>query len=203
MKHMNASLLAAVVSASLAFGAPAMAQERNTRDVARDAYEQVRDFQQGRQGELRRDDIRVAEKALNAGAGSIELARLAEERARDSSLRDFARDVRQHHQDANRELASLSRELNADRARPEELDRWAIKRLRAIDNDREFERAYAELAVARHQMAIDGLEMVANNDMYSRELRNFAQQQLGDIRQHLRVAQRIEQDVRQVAARDD
>jgi putative membrane protein len=211
MQKIYVPLIAAVMSGSLAFAASAQAQsegKHHDQRTSSQAYDERdrRGYQQqrvGQTGDLKRKDIKVAEKALNAGAGSIELARLAEERARSSDVRQFSRTVREHHREANQELASLSPELRAGQARPEQLDRWAIDRLNAIENDREFEQAYAELMVARHRMAIDGLEMVANDERYSSDLRSNAQQQLGALRQHLRVAQRLEQDVRQVAGSDN
>jgi putative membrane protein len=207
-------LIAALMSGSLAFASAAQAQTQTDRSKYHDQRTSAQDYDDrdrrsqaqyrvSQTGDLKRKDIKVAEKALNAGAGSIELARIAEERARNDDLRQFSRTVREHHREANQELAALSPELRAGQARPEQLDRWAIDRLNAIENDREFEQAYAELMVARHRMAIDGLEMVANDERYSSDLRNNAQQQLGALRQHLRIAQRLEQDVRQVAGSDD
>jgi putative membrane protein len=216
MQHnLYVPLIAAVMSGSLAFaGSPAQAQAQDDHGkyheqrTAAQAYDERdrRDHQAQQRvsqtGDLKRKDLKVAEKAMNASAGSIELARIAEERARNSEIRQFARTVREHHREANQELAALSPDLRAGQARPEQLDRWAIDRLNAIEDDREFEQAYAELMVARHRMAIEGLELVANDERYSRDLRNNAQQQLGALRQHLRVAQRLEQDVRQVAGSD-
>jgi predicted outer membrane protein len=209
-KRISVPLLAAVMSGSLVFAAQAQDEQTRHQDpriTSQTFDERDRRDHQGQQrvsqsGELTRKDLKVAEKAMNASAGSIELARIAEERARNNELRQFSRTVREHHREANQELASLSPDLRAGQARPEQLDRWAIDRLNAIENDREFEQAYAELMVARHRMAIDGLEMLANDERYSRELRDNAQQQLNALRQHLRVAQRLEQDVRQVAGSD-
>lgn len=212
MSRLDKAIMAALVSGALAVTAPVNAQrDDSATDIARDAYNEFRDFQQaradrddtrtGRQQTLGRQDLEVAEKALRASVGSIELARLAEDRARDAELREFARTVRQHHQAAARDIASLSPQLNARRAEPGELDQWAIDRLRNIDNDREFQEAYAELSVARHKMAIDGLQMVSESSRYNPELRDYADQQLDTLQQHLRTAQRIEEDV-QFAGQD-
>jgi putative membrane protein len=205
----GAPLTVALATAALLAAPSVQGQAQGTpqsRDVAREAVQHLRDFQQartGQRGEVDRNELHMLEKAMSANAGSIEIARLAEERARDRDIRSFAREERQLHQDANRELAGLSRELDANRARSGEQDRWILSQLRRIDNDREFERAYAELVVARHEDAIDAMEFMANDDRASAAVRDYSQRQLGDMRQHLRTAQRLERDVRPLAGRDD
>ena len=215
-------LIAAIVSASLAMaGASYAGPQDGKRDQYRSEHQEMsqkqmssknqyserhrddrsRSAQQGQW--LDRTDRKIAQKAMDINAGSIALSELAEDRARSERLQQFARNTVEDNRDANRRLASLSKNLRSGRADPTALDQWAIDRLRQIRDPQEFERAYTELMVARSQMKLDGLQLIANAEGTDRQLRRFAEQQIEDTRNRLHVAQRLEQDDGQFAATDD
>jgi putative membrane protein len=213
MQHkISTPLLAAIMSGSLAFAVSTASaaddyrtQQRGMQDTRADTRDFRADDRRTQRGvqQLTQQDRDFIDKALSMNAGTIELGRIAQQRTDDNDIRQLARTTQRNHREASQELASLSRDHRAEQARPTALDRWAIERLRKIEDDREFDAAYAQLIVARHRMAIEGLEMVSDDRRYSREVRNAAQEQLGALRQQLQLAQRVDQDVRQVAGFDN
>lgn len=180
-------------------------QQKQDRQHTR---QQVRDEQ--RRGErtqtagagLDRMERRIAQKEMNLNAGSIEIARVAEQRSDNEQLRDFARDVISENRKANQSLASLSQNLRVGRAEPTQIDQWAVDRLQSIRNPVEFQQAFTELMVARTQLKAELLSMIANNERIDPQLRQHAQRQVQDLRGQLQVAQQLQDDLGTVAGTD-
>jgi putative membrane protein len=152
--------------------------------------------------ELNRKDRKFVETALSANAAEIELGRLAEQRATSDQIRQLGQMMQQHHRSANEQLAALSPQHTAAEASPASKHQRKIQQLGDLDGEA-FDTAYTETLVEMHRNDIELFEQVAQSDDYSQPIRNYAQRTLGDLRQHLQVAQRLHEDPRSMVALDD
>jgi putative membrane protein len=206
---LHAAVFAALLSGSLAAHASSANGPPNEPPTERAAAQagQVQAYQAQRQtaqaGELNRKDRKFIDKALGANAAEIELGRLAERQAGSDEVREFGRTMQQHHRQAAEQLAALSPQHSVEAAEPERKQRKKIDQLAEITDPQAFDAAYTELMVEMHQQDIELFEDVADNDAYSPQVRQYAQDTLSGLRQHLQLAQRLDQRVGRVAGLDD
>ncbi len=130
------------------------------------------------------DDAEFAVKAANGGMAEVEMSELAENKATDPGVKDFARMMITDHSQANEELKALAAQKNiALPSSPDEDKREILTRLSARSG-KDFDKAYIREMVKDHEKDVklfeDGLLEVRDA-----ELRAFIEKTLPVLRKHL------------------
>ncbi|HKQ31370.1 MAG TPA: DUF4142 domain-containing protein [Burkholderiales bacterium] len=136
-------------------------------------------------------DRKFAADAAIAGMAEIELANLAQKKAKTESVRQFAEHLLTDHQQANEKLKALASQKNI--ALPKDLDaKHKVERdkLAALDGP-EFEKAYIEAMIKDHRKAVNDFQTAAKRTQ-DEDLKTFASETEPKLREHLEHAQKLQ-----------
>jgi putative membrane protein len=120
-----------------------------------------------------------------------ELGQLAEERATRSEVKDFARQLRQDHEQANEQLTRIADQTQV--TLPQEMDqqhRQTMDRMRGV-RGAQFDRQFLQHVVQEHQQKIQQYQQMQQQAQHP-EVRNYASNQLPKLQEHLRKAQELQ-----------
>jgi putative membrane protein len=132
--------------------------------------------------------------AAQGGLAEVALGRLAERRAQNSSVNDFAQRMVTDHSRANRELMRIASRRGYTVPQRTDADQRAMRmRLSRMSGDR-FDRAYARAMVRDHDTDVAMFRQYAR---YGRDpaLRSWASRTLQTLRDHQRHARRMAREV--------
>lgn len=136
--------------------------------------------------------------AAMANLTEVEIGRMAEQKAQNDDVKQYARRMVSDHSKNMDKLQTLARQMNVDL--PTQLDpqhRQMVDR-HAQKSGAEFDRAYIDMMVQDHQKVVskfDDQTDAATNE----QVRDYAASTLPKLREHLRDAQELDQ---QLASRD-
>jgi putative membrane protein len=128
------------------------------------------------------------------GLAEVEFGRLAQEKAQNPAVKNFARRMVEDHEAANEQLSSLAEAAGV--TPPKELDpehkamRGQLQKL----SGRQFDFAYMQGQVQDHQKTVQILEWELGSGQ-DPALKNFAAKPLPKIYDHLRMAQSVQADL--------
>jgi putative membrane protein len=120
----------------------------------------------------------------------IESSQLALERARSEQVRDFAQMMISDHTNVRAEMRMLTAQKDVELPKQMGKKNQAIVEELRQTSGRDFDRAYMQAQVTAHQEAINRYQAAAHN-ADDRDLKRLAQNTLPTLREHLRMAQRI------------
>ena len=126
--------------------------------------------------------LKGGERATGAAAGQ----------GGNDQVRDFAQRMVQDHTQADKQLKSVLKEANVKVKPPKKLDaqhRQLLQQLKSAKGD-QLARDYANIQVRAHQDAVTLFESYAQNGDNA-QLKQFAQQTLPTLQEHLRMAQQL------------
>jgi putative membrane protein len=136
-------------------------------------------------GALGRTDRSFIRDAAQAGLAEIAAGQLALQRTRNSAIREYAQHLVKDHQDANARLAQIaqSRGVGVPTAPSAKQQRTLhdLQRVSAHDFDKRFLRQMVD----DHQKAIDQFGHEVKGRHEDRDLKEFAQQTLPKLREHM------------------
>jgi putative membrane protein len=142
---------------------------------------------------VRTDSAFISE--VNASnAAEIRLARMADNRAQNEQVKDFAEKLVTDHTRMNTELATVSSRgglqvtANISPRHQEQVTR--LGRL----NGEEFDRAFMAAMVQNHQQGVSTFQ-TRGNSAQSAEVRQFVTRNLSTLQEHLTLAQRVSREV--------
>ena len=146
----------------------------------------------GRTGEGAQDFVRFA---MTANMAEIELGKLAQQRASNMQVKNFAQQMVEDHTKASAELkqAAGSTQSQGQDGQLDPKHRQLRDRLSKLSGA-EFDREYMSAMVEDHRMAVQRFKQQASSG--SGELQNFAKMQLPALQNHLEMAQKIQSQVR-------
>lgn len=131
--------------------------------------------------------------AASAGMMEVQLGRLAGQKADDDEVKEFGKQMADDHSKANEELKTAARDAGIKV--PEQMipaHRTEVERLTKLSGE-EFDRQYIRAAVRHHKESIASFEQeAAQGDEPS--LKQFAIRTLPKLREHLQMAQRLQED---------
>jgi putative membrane protein len=135
-------------------------------------------------------DSTFVKKAAQGGLAEVELGQLAAQKASTEEVRKFGQRMVDDHTKANEQLKQVAAEKNIEL--PQQLDAKdkAMKaRLEKLSGE-QFDRAYMKDMVKDHQKDVAEFQRASNvaNDP---AIKNFAQQSLPTLKDHLKEAQKI------------
>lgn|SRR5690606_6792479 len=158
-------------------------------DQALDQNETRMDNQQGNTGD-REDDAEFAVKAADSGLAEVNASEVAQQKAQDQRVKDFAAMMIQDHTKANEELKTLAASKNITLpAAPGEDHLEDIADLNSYSGA-DFDKEYMDLMVNNHQKAVNLFEDAADN-AEDAELKAYAAKTLPALQKHLEHAQSI------------
>lgn len=129
-------------------------------------------------------------RAAEAGNAEIKFSELAETRANNDQVKDFARQMVREHKQMSDQLSSYAKELKtAVLAGLDKDANAAYQRLSKLRGD-EFDRAYMQQMVEDHEKAVRLFEGEAKSSGTS-DLKTFAEKNLPTIRDHLKHARSV------------
>ena len=162
----------------------------DTVEHAMDENEEMLD-QAGDAANLEDDDTDFAVEAANSGLTEVQVGEIAQQKAMDQRVKDFAAMMVQDHTQANEELKALAVSKNITLPTAPGEDHLEIISSLNETTGAEFDKEYMGLMVDEHQKAVDLFEEAAE-DSDDAEIRTFASQKLPALKKHLEDAKHLE-----------
>lgn len=164
----------------------------NADDSVEHAIEQNEnrlDNQQGNTGD-KEDDAEFAVKAADSGLAEVNASKVAQEKAQDQRVKDFAAMMIEDHTKANEELKALASSKNI--TLPTAPGEPHVKNVADLNSytGADFDKEYMDLMVDDHQKAVNLFEDAAE-DVEDPDLRAFAAKTLPSLQKHLEHAKTL------------
>lgn len=135
-------------------------------------------------------DSTFVKKAAQGGLAEVELGQLATQKASSEEVKKFGQRMVDDHSKANEQLKQVAAEKNIDV--PQQLDakdKATKARLEKLSGE-QFDRAYMKYMVRDHQKDVAEFER-ESSIAKDPAIKNFAQQTLPTLKDHLKEAERI------------
>jgi putative membrane protein len=141
-------------------------------------------------------DPEVAHVAVTANTIDVEVARLAQTRARNLAVREFAETMIRDHTAVNQQAAALAERLHltpADNAVSQSLAKGAAEARATLQplSDSAFDRAYLDREVTYHQAVLDALDKLLIPTTDNADLKKLLLDVRPAIAAHLEHAKRL------------
>lgn len=186
---MKKSILILLVAAGAYTVQSCDSPNRSADDTVEHAMDENEEMLDGRgdAAYLEDDDTDFAVKAAGSGLAEVRAGEIAQEKAQDQRVKDYAAMMVQEHTKANEELKALAASKNITLpAAPGEDHLDKISDL-GEKSGTDFDREYMSMMVDDHQKAVDLFEEAAE-DAGDAEIRAFASQKLPALKKHLEEA---------------
>ena len=133
-------------------------------------------------------DKKFVEKAASGGMAEVQAAQLAQQKADDQKVKDFAQQMITDHTAANQQLTTLAQKKGV--TIPADLssaDQKELDKLGKLDG-KKFDKAYMKAQVKDHQAMLTLLQKEAKSGKDA-DLKSFAEQTVPTVQKHLEMAQ--------------
>jgi putative membrane protein len=179
---------------ALLFGTIACNQSNDSVNEAQDRNEER--FEDTAMEDRRVDASDFMTKAASSGMMELEASKLAQQRATNPQVKEFAAMMVKDHTAANKELRSLASSKNI--TLPDSMSNDHMDHMRDLREKRgaDFDREYMDRMVSAHDNDVSLYEDVAEDDDYEAEVRQFASSKLPTLRQHHERAKQIKDGLR-------
>ncbi len=135
-------------------------------------------------------DMTFAKKAAQGGMAEVNLGQLAQQKGSSDTVKSFGKRMVDDHSKANEQLKSVASKDNIQLpASVDAKDQATYDRLSKMSGAA-FDRAYAQDMVKDHQEDIAEFQKEANSGK-NPDVRNFAQETLPTLQEHLKLAQQM------------
>jgi putative membrane protein len=135
------------------------------------------------------------EEHVKMNEAELAIGRLAQERASNAQVKEFAQAMVRDHEAAGRELRQIATQHNLEIKANEMADDHRELRERLMERQGvEFDREFMNWAVEKHEEAIDDVEDQVDSE--NQALRNWATKTLPTLRTHLDLARNIQQSLK-------
>jgi putative membrane protein len=172
---------------ALAFGSGWAAAQTASAPASNSATQQ----QAGKGDKLSHADKSFIEDAAKGGMFEVQSGKVAEQKASDPQVKEFAQRLVQDHSKANDELMQIAQ---AKGVKMPDKDKWADKHeLNKLNkmSGADFDREFAQHSVKDHQKDIQKFEK-ASAKLKDPEVKAWAEKQLPVLREHLAMAQKLQ-----------
>lgn len=143
---------------------------------------------------LSRVDKNFVEEATEGGAKEVQLGQLASEKASSDQVKKFGKHMVEDHSKANSELMQIVRGKDVHvKGEAEMKEKRAAEKLRNASGA-EFDRKYMQQMVKDHEKTVKLFEKEAK-DGKDPQLKAFAEKQLPTLREHLKMARNLADQV--------
>lgn len=136
-----------------------------------------------------------AVKAADAGLAEVNAGKVAQQKAQDQRVKDFAAMMVEDHSKTNEELKSIAANKNITLPTAPGEDR--LENIASLNeySGADFDKEYIDMMVSEHQKTIDLFEDAAE-DNDDPELKAFASKALPGLKAHLEQAEAIQESLR-------
>lgn len=146
--------------------------------------------QHGAGGPLSQEDRQFLQEAAQGGLAEVELGRIAQQNASSEAVKQFgARMVHDHSQANNQLMQIVENHGMTPPVSVDETHKVLMSRLSAL-NGKDFDRAYMAGMVTDHQKDVREFEQAVGTGG-AQDVKQFAQQTLPTLRQHLEQANSV------------
>jgi putative membrane protein len=183
--HLTVALAAAVSMAACAGDA-----DPYDNDVATDTTQERQDQIPGATTTANADRGFV-EDMLTSSAKEIEVSQLAQQKATNPQVKQYAQELITDHQQATQSLRQVASQANIQVTPDTEALQDAREELSDLAGE-EFDRAYIEMMVDDHQQAVNWAEDKSGDDA-TPEVQQWATKQLPALREHLDKARQLQE----------
>jgi putative membrane protein len=128
------------------------------------------------------------------GQAEVELARLAQQRAANAQVKEFAQMMVRDHTQAASELKQVAAKHNIQPATGDHNDHNDVRERLGKLKGAEFDREYINAMVDDHQKAVSAIEDKADDNENS-EVKQWAAKTLPTVRQHLERAKQLKESL--------
>jgi putative membrane protein len=147
----------------------------------------------GSSGSFSRDDANFVREAMQMGMAEVRMGELAQQKALNSSLRDFGQMLVTDHKKSNDELQQIATQKQFTTTMSvSSKDQAMLDKLSSLEGP-EFDRVCERDAVSGHEKAIKLFRHEADHGQDS-DLRAFAQKTLPTLEQHLQQAKELKKE---------
>lgn len=198
VKLLMAILIAAACGGITLFGAQSQTANPPEQTAPQTTPETMPEHpSHARSGHMRRhhiSDQAFATKAAEGGMAEVKLGQLAQEKGTSQAVKDFGKRMEQDHSKANDELKSAASQANINLpSQPSAQEQQTYDKLSKLSGE-EFDRAYARDMVRDHMHDVRAFRQEAKSGS-NQEIKNFAQQTLPTLEEHLKLARQMYRDV--------
>ena len=133
------------------------------------------------------------EKAGTSGLAEIEMGELGVQKATNSQVKAFAKQIVADHTKANEELqtAIKGKGVQVPSSRST-MHKATVEKFQQQDAGKSFDRDYIEQMVEDHKADVELFETAADDEKLDLDLRSYAKRTLPALREHLKQAQAIQ-----------
>ncbi|HWV72477.1 MAG TPA: DUF4142 domain-containing protein [Pseudosphingobacterium sp.] len=129
-------------------------------------------------------DASFALEAANGGMAEVELGKLAQEKATDAKVKEFASMMITDHSKANEELKAIAAAKQITLPTVPNPDKQTIKKELSAKSGDDFDKAYVAEMIKDHQKDISLFEQ-AQKTLQDPELKQFVEKTLPVLRKHM------------------
>jgi putative membrane protein len=142
-------------------------------------------------------DRSFLENQIELNEAEVRMGRLAQERAANPQVREFAQTMVREHETALRELRQIAAQHNVEIEQRDEMprDHRNVHERLTERSGAEFDREFIDWAIDKHEDAISDLEGKLDSD--NQAVRQWASATAQKLRQHLASAQNLQQTLEQ------
>jgi len=137
------------------------------------------------------DDAEFAVAAANGGMAEVELSKVAETKATNAKVKEFATMMTKDHMTANEELMALAKTKNITLPTTVGVDEQKTMGDLQKKSGAEFDKDYVDVMVTDHKKTIDLFEK-ASTDAKDAEIKSFAIKTLPTLKNHLAAIEAIQ-----------
>lgn len=169
------------------------------RDLDRDMAGDSARAGQGTAGTQSNVDDRTSNfmnDAAMGGMAEVQLSKLAQDKATNTRVKNFAEMMVRDHTAANNDLETIAQQKNVMLRKELEGNRKDDYEDLSKKTGADFDRAYMKIMVDDHQDAINDFEKAAENGT-DPDVKTFASQKLPTLRKHLDEAKAIQKSLKQ------
>jgi putative membrane protein len=133
------------------------------------------------------------DKAGTSGLAEVEMGQLGVQKAKNSQVKAFAKQIVADHTKANQELvtATKGKGVQVPSSRTD-MHKAMMEKFQQQEAGKSFDRAYMEQMIEDHKAAVELFETAADDENLDMNLRGYAKATLPTLRDHLKQAQAIE-----------
>jgi putative membrane protein len=180
-----------LIGCAFLFGTIACNQGADTTDSVDQAQERNEEqFEDTAMEETKDEQSEFLTEAASGGMMEVELGKLAQQRATNPQVKEFAGMMVKDHTAANKELRSLATSKNV--MLPDSMSSDHMDHVRELRDKKgaDFDKSYMNLMVEDHEEDVKLFEDAANN-LEDAEVKAFASKTLTTLRQHRERAEKI------------
>ena len=141
-----------------------------------------------------KDDHDFLLKVAQENTAEIEAARLAQEKASSSEVKEFARKLEQDHQKTSEQLKVLAQQKNVELPSDMGKHAQAVEKIRGLSGDK-FDKEFMKMQVNHHKKDVGAFQKQTERSMDS-DVKAFASTTLPTLQQHLQEAQQLQGSTR-------